>query len=291
MSLSELLSGVPDLLRRLVAAPVAVPITPAPNGQGGLVAVPSGYTVQPLGGRKTGRCEHKIEDVVSLAAWLNRHGDPKRTQVLVGAVKVSAALDADDPTADLVTCPLAFHPRFEHWRALLGKTLSQRDFQQVVLSALSDFPDVTDSKGAVLGNSGSGLAAQLGRFSAKTTEEVEVEYDDHGNAIGAKAGMRHDVSPGKLPRSFVVDVPVLLGVDAPDGQARLYRVELFLAVEQQPKGPPTFTLSCPGLPIVLRNARLDARQYLVGLLYDGFLVGLGELAVQVVDAIAPKSAE
>ena len=273
-----------------LGAPSAAPeFAPNPNGKGSTSLVREGYTPHTVPPRQTGRRAHVFEDIDSFAAWLRRHADPDDLEVLVAPSGAKAALTPFTPTGDIVSCPLALHPRWARWASLFDKQILQADLHRLVLSSPEDFLPVTDTTGAMLAPSyGPLLAAELAKFNLSKLKEVNIELDERGivtfSAVSEKTTLQ-----GRLPRSFVVRVPMLLGINVEDEDVEWaeadYSVEVLLQVKATEAGPPVFVLRCPQREVIERESRIDAVAWLRHLLGDGFLVGLGSLGLETVDQV------
>ena len=102
---------------------------------------------------------------------------------------------------------------------------------------------------------------------------------------------------GKLPPSFKVRIPWFLGVETvEDGQQDegrslsgaecSYEIEIFLRLHTKRDRAPYFTLDAPALPVVVREATVDAAKFLASKLDDAFLVGLGKYHAPAVADLA-----
>lgn len=255
-----------------------------PDGKAAIALVRSGFEWKQVTGPAKAKRVHVIEDAASFAEWLKRHGgNEKVVEILIDNDKAIASLDPRDVDACVVSMPLSYHPRFERWLDLLTVDKNHVDIGQLalqrhVLSCLEDFRVVLvdgDEDGI---NEGQMLAGNLQRFNAIRTSEIKVEIDDLGYVKFAAVSGKVEVT-GKLPPKFKIVVPMFLDVrNELDGEYT-YELELFLGVEPQEKGPPIFSLTCPKLEVVRREARTDLVAHLRRLLGGTeFLVGLGKLA-------------
>lgn len=283
--LDSLAPAVPEILSE-----------PNPNGSGALVAVRSGYTVQAFPGKQTHQAVHTFHDLASFAAWLNREvtaeyqGD---VDILAGETAVNAALNPGDPYGDQVQCLLKYHPMFEAWRGVFGKTMDQKQFHAFVRGNLDAFP-----AGASSGVSeGDILATELQKLGVARGDKFDTELDPRGfyHFSGSTGSVNYS---GNIPPRFNIVVPIIQGVSAdladplgtalalPGASEVRYQLDILLSMDVTDKGA-QFTLSCPALPIHLHRARLDAVAYLRRLLAEGFLVGLGDLKLADVPVVIP----
>jgi hypothetical protein len=269
----------------------AVALTRTPDGRHGLALVRDGYKLQQLDGVTTCRRAHAIDDVDSLAAWLRRNSHAALVEILVDEDKIVAALDPRNPIGDVVSCPLTAHPRAARWLAVLAKMVQQPQLQRLFLTTLDDFERTQDSSGRLLGSYGEELARQLQKFGAVRNAEVDVEIDAMGTVVFAAQTEKITIK-GSLPPRFKVNVPIFLGIQLPTGEngdlvEATYELDLFMSVHPQERGAPLFSLSCPNLEVVMRQARADAARWLSYQLGPEFLVGLGKTVLpEVLDFIA-----
>ena len=248
---------------------------PLPNGRGKFIVTRSDYQVRELVGLTKKQRLHTFHDLRSFADWLKRHAAKlsEAVEILAGESSVEAALSPTDSYGDRVTCQLKYHPGFDAWRVVFGKPQSQKALHAFIRGALDS-----------LGGSGDMLATELRTVSAVKGGDFESQLDERGFYHVTSASNRTELR-GKIPSSIRVNAPVYLGVCGPNSDVELrYDLDVLLSMEIGDEGA-VFTLTCPGLPIVLHTARMDAVAYLRSLLIDGFLVGLGELKLQEVPAI------
>lgn len=262
---------------------------------------PEGHVVTFLDGDTRGERLHRFADVDSLAAWLNRHADPKLCEVLVDDSEVVAGLDPLWPGRACVKADLTPHPRATSWRSILGKGLSQRDLYTHLVASAADFDDhvvQVSGKAQNLGSLGLIIADELSKFRAVVRGEYEAVLDPRGYFQVRGSSDTTEVT-GKIPSTFTVEVPWFLGVQlhptsiAPDEAwepiEATYRLELRLAVDVAPGRPPVFQVTCPSLKLVEHQARQDLVKHLDNMLDDGFLVSVGEYQVSdiVPEAVEP----
>lgn len=257
----------------------AVKFVPTPDRRNAAALVRHGYEVRGFDGPKINRRTHQIEDAGSLAAWLQKHADAATTEILVSDDQIVAALRPADINSDIVKVPLAPHPRWKRWAALLGEEpkIGQRKLHRHVLACAQDFPPQPIEGGGAT-SAGEALAMQLAKFNAVRSQECTCEVDELGYVRFAAAAEKTQIT-GRLPPKFKIRVPLFLGVEK-SGVEPIYELELFLTVEPAEKGPPAFGLTCPELEVVRRTACLDVVEHLRAKLEgDGskpFLVGVGK---------------
>lgn len=279
---NELLDGLRDIF-----APAAVPAVADdnPNGHGQLVVVRQGFTVQALPGRMKSRRTHTFDDLTSFAAWLNRHVPTieaqERCEILATDKHVDADLTPADPSSDTVRCLLKEHPLFAAWQGILSKPLQQKQLHAFIRGAVTTF---AETEGV---NQGDLIASQVRKVQVNGGAELSAELDETGFYRVEIAGARTAIA-SQIPPSFVVSVPIFAGVKkvGEDAEAR-YALGILLSMDVagDAKNGIVFHLSCPELPVVLHQARLDAVAYLRSLLAEGFLVGLGAIGTEDVPAL------
>lgn len=283
-SREALVSFARGLVESFGAPAVETPLVDAPDGKGQLALVRDGYKLQVLPGKQDRFARHVFADIGSFAAWVGAGNHSRNdTDILVDTTEIVAACvvpDALDPDGDIVRCALTSHPRYARWIAELG-VLTQRQFQMLVLSSLADFAQVRDQGGKALGSDGSALATQLAQFNAVRTQEASFEFDPRG-FVSWSAQTDKTVVSGKIPASFKLYLPVLLGVTKEDATEFEYEVEVFIQVVPAEKGPPSFVLLFPSRLLVEHAARKDAAARLQALLGDRFLVGNGKFRMETV---------
>lgn len=274
----ELTEGGAKALAAELQKPVVAPqLTGHPNGNDSLVAIRDGYKLEKLPGAMVKARSHIFHDLTSFAEWLNRHADDQKqeTEILAGEDRVLAALSPTNPSGDIVTCLLRAHPRFQQWVAVFGKTLTQKSFHAFVRANQDAFPRSGDkpSIGDVLGT-------ELQRLQLVEGKDLQTELDERGFYRFAGASQKQNVG-GAIPPRFTVVVPIFNGVRVPesDGAEQSYGLDCLLSMDVA-DGHVSFVVSCPSLPVVMHQARLDAVAWLRFLLTDGFLVGLGDLSLR-----------
>lgn len=269
-----------------IQEPVVAPdLVENPSGHGSVVAIRDGYKLERLPGRTKKARYHTFHDLESFANWLNRHalGNANAVEILAGEQTVVAALNPADVTGDLLTCQLTFHPQFDAWRQVFGKTLSQKDFHSFVRGNKKAFAAV----GEAGFTSADVLLTELQKLNVVAGKELNAELDERGFYRFAGANQKANVG-GSIPPEFKIVVPVFQGVNdamKDDGSACLYVIEILLSMNVDSDGGVTFRLDCPSLPLTLHEARLDAVEWLRKLLQEGFLVGLGRIELRDVQLI------
>lgn len=277
MSVYTWLQGAAQgLIEALGPATSKVELTRDPRGNGSLALIRQGYTLQKFDGPLSGRRLHNFDDVRSLAGWLHKHADAKRTEIAVGGegAVVTAQLDPRDARGDVVSCrpPTPHHPRLARWLDLFGQPyVSQRDLHRHIVACLEDFLPATGPNGEELGSFGTSLAQQLLRVQLTKGAAVTVELDELGYTRVAGSNRETAIS-AKLPPRFTVRVPFFLH-GPPDAA---YDLEVHLSVIEVNAGV-AFALDCPGLAVVRHQAVIDVATFLQELLGDAWLVGLGTL--------------
>lgn len=289
---SEIPRALREFFRGYGDPGVAPTLAKLPNGHTSAVLVREGYTVHQVDGPSQYAARHEFHDLDSFAAWLLREQCGAVTDILFDADRVTADIVRAGVGNDAVSCLLKRHPRFVRWANVLGRPLSQRDIHLLVLSSGEDFDTQVDgATGKVVGHAGQSLAAQLQKFSAKRAKDVTVEVNEHGLTTLSAVNDKTTIT-GTLPASFYVEVPVLRGVRDDVGSMVVHRLELFLSVDLDDKGAPTFTLRCPSLEIVVEAALTDGANHLRRELGAGWLVGRGtsKRAVVTVASVLPAAA-
>lgn len=247
---------------------------------GGVVAIRDGYTLKQLPGKEKTARRHIFHDLGSFAAWLNRHAKNRAQQVeiLMEDTKVIADLAPSDQHSDLVTCMLIPHPMIQAWDRVFGKgPMTQKEFHNFIRGNMEAFPEKEGK-----GNIGEVLASSLLRLSVTNAKDLTAEMDERG-FYHLSGGSNKSTVSNAIPPRFSIEIPVYIGVcdpSKPETELK-YRIEILLSIGIQDTSV-SFYLSCPSLPLVYHQARLDARAWLEHLLDDEFLVGLGELQGEVV---------
>jgi len=264
----------------VVVQPVTDNRAPAPElkltplGSGGQSAIVrhKDYVVERLPSIERSKRKHIFQDVTTFAAWLNRHGLKERTEILVDEKEIAASLDADDPHTDVVKCALSFHPTFAAWSAIFNKRIDQRSFLQLVRG----------QRGA-LGTHGELLLGELRSFEVVRQGDFKHEIDDRGFTRFHGSTAKQDAK-GVFPAEIEVKTPIFDDIKRVEGSNELdcvYSLEVLVEIVIEEKLA-FFTLTCPGLPLVLRAARRDAVAYLRDLIDDEYLVGIGALTLEKV---------
>lgn len=263
--------------------PGAMTIEPValPTKHGAFVVVRDGHKVHELKGPTKKARQHVFHDLGSFAEWLNRHAvkDANTVEILASETEVVAALAPVDPSGDVVRCLLKLHPVFEAWVKVFGVSvaMSQRDLHQFLRAnqkALATGEDGAPGAGDV-------LMTELQKMNVIAGRDMKTELDERGFYQFGGATERANVT-GAIPPRFNIFVPVFIGVheDKDEAMEIHYSVEILLTMNVVDTAV-TFRLSCPALPVLMHQARLDAVAYLKKLLDAQFLVGLG--AVQLAE--------
>ena len=257
-------------------APLTLPTSPS------VAAVKTGFTLYNFPGARAR--DHVFHDLGSFAAFLTRLASNKagEVEILVEDTKVVALTDPTNPNGDRLTCELVEHPTFAAWKALFSKTL-QRDFHQKLRGLVSTISDQTLGKVLFEG-------AQ--KVKAATGADVESELDERGYWRVTGETNRTEVST-PIPSIFKILTPLYLGVTTLAADVPIevqnpprecsYDLEVLLSMSLNPVA---FELTCPGLPAVKHQARLDVLACLQRLLGASFLVGLGKLVQREVAGAA-----
>ena len=252
----------------------------SPDGYGQVVIVKEGYDVKRLGGRDEGKREHTFDDLATFAAYLNRHGNAEKVELLLSGDCAVAALDPQATEPELITCNLDLHPTFKAWKEVLDNPMPQKVFHQLVRGFRGS---VEDSEG---------LLAALRVVSVARKGEMKSEIDETG-ATRLNLLTETREMAGTLPPEFVVTTPVFRGILNETGEEIRYSVEMLLSIDIDAMA---FTLNAPALALVEHQARQDVAAMLKRELNEGFLVGLGSLAIHERKVFEPtlgtaKSAE
>lgn len=85
---------------------------------------------------------------------------------------------------------------------------------------------------------------------------------------------------GRIPTQFGIRIPIIAGVLDAEGVEVSYGATVLLSMDIDQAV--SFKLSCPALPLIEHQARLDAVAYLKRLLGGEFMVGLGDLKAEAV---------
>jgi hypothetical protein len=286
-----------DLGNALVAAlgspSPEITIVPDPNGKASLALVREGFRVEKLAGRNKGQRKHTFADAESFAAWLMRHADPKIAEILVDDAEAIALLDPRVVDSDVVEMPIVYHPRFARWSALFNQKVSQKTLYKFLVASFEDFASSPIEGSTEKFSFGEKLAGDLLKFEAVRNTEVTIVLDERGFTQFQAHTDKVNVQ-GKIPPKFSIQLPVLAGaLDPATSEEFVYDIELLLEVippEANTKGPPSFIISCPKLPLVLTQARADLVVWLRHLLAGkDFLVGLGKAETASVPDVEPRS--
>ena len=111
-----------------------VELITSPDGDGYWVAVSDDFkATKQLGSLRIMRV-HGFDDVESFAEWLNRHADPKDTDVLVGLREMNAGLSPSKAEQDVVSCQMMHHPRADRWRQAFSTRLTQKALYRLLVA-------------------------------------------------------------------------------------------------------------------------------------------------------------
>jgi len=254
-----------------------------PSGHGTVAVVKEGYRLEKLPGKQKNARKHVFHDPRSLAEWLNREADAGATDILVAQKDIACCLTPEDPHGDMVRCEMQHSPEFVAWSgAFAGRSFSQKDLHAFIRGNLQSF---SGDGGPV--NPGKVLASDIQKLSVNSGKEFTGELDPMGY-YRFQGGTGRAAVEGSIPPSFEIEIPVFVGVARPNEESEIrYPLEVLVSIDIDDDRDEkcSFKLSCPSLPLVLHQARIDTATFLRSLLNDGFLVGLGVLAVQPVPVI------
>lgn len=239
--------------------------TPAANGDGVLVALAEGYSIERFENRHEGTRNHVFDDVLTFAQWLNRHAlaDANEVEILLSHDRVKAVLKPRDQVPELISCMLEHDPTFKAWCEAFAEPIAQKAFHALARGFRASLVD-SDK-----------ILAALRVINVARTGELKSEIDETGftrlQVVGGGAEMT-----AKLPPEIRVDCPVYQGVLTAGGVEDTHQLEILVSIDVDGTVP-IFELSCPGLELVRHAARRGVAAMLKRELDDGFLVGLGEL--------------
>lgn len=267
------------LLEQIKPPTPALAAMPDPDGDGQLVVIQDGYSLEELPGPSVNKRQHTFHDLDGFAAWLNKHaeGFEQDVEVLFDEQLVRAALAPRDVDGDVVDCRIEFEQSFLDWKQVFGRGLGQKALYSFVRGHMGDFADAKNKQGQVIGKWGELLSGQLQNLKVTSSGEYQVQMDRTGAVTMAGIQQSAQVQ-GTIPPEFEVDIPLIRGVCDPEtGKARSYTLHILVDIEADGKSPPAFTLTCPNLKAVQAEAHGHAVAWLTHLLSQGFLVGRGEL--------------
>lgn len=250
-------------ITKLAAGIKTCEVVEAPDGSKHVVARDS-YDVTALPQEREGKRAHEFDDVQSFAEWMVKHADPANAEVLVGPDTIRAVLKPAEGEPEVVTCRLVSHPAFKAWVDVLGAEMRLGAFHDLA-RGFSDY--VAESEE---------LLAALRGFKLIRGGEFTQTIDEMGAVRLIGTSEKADVSI-RVPPELVVATPVFTGIER-NGSDITYGLELFVNMELGSAGNHvSFRLSCPGLPLVMKEARDDAAEFTREKLGASFLVGLGEM--------------
>lgn len=261
-----------DLFNAIRNALNPAAVQTGPQGLHHLV-VPPGHVLHerhPMRGHRS----HTFTALRSFAEWLNRHANPKGTEILLTDKDVSAGLTPTLANSDVIYCDLVIHPRAARWISVLTKPLTQREFYRLLLVAEADFPEARASSGESLGSGGALLASEVAKVRVRTGHDYDAELDARGNYKVRSTNDSQETS-GKIPSRFTIRVPWFIDVEGVTAEVKVYDIDLYLDINVDKPSDPRFVLTCPGIEMVKHAARSDAAAWLQALLVEDFLVGLG----------------
>lgn len=278
MDLQSTLESGAEWLRKAFASPVPT-IVPWKRDDAGdmYVAVRKDHRLARVPGFEFARASHQFDDVLSFAAWLNRHAEADSTEITIAASGAGAArLGLEAPDGDYLSLESPRDPTLEAFLEVLNRPMSQRQFQQLVRGHGE----------AILEPPAAELLTMLGTLKVATGESFESHLDETG-ATRFQGRTRSQTVEGTVPPTIKLRTPFFQGVfkvgrppdipvDLEAGLVAEYDLELCVLFDAE-ESVPKFTLTAPGFARVDREAVLDIKAYLEALLEPGFLVGLGTL--------------
>lgn len=259
-------------ITKLAAGIKTCEVVEAPNGSKHVVSR-TDYEVTALPQEREGKRAHEFDDVQSFAEWMVKHGDPANAEVLVGPDTIRAVLKPAEGEPEVVTCRLVAHPAFKAWVDVLDHDMRLAGFLDLA-RGFSEYVVESDE-----------LLAALRGFKLIRGGEFTQTIDEMGAVRLIGTSEKADVSI-RIPPELLVDTPVFTGIGRGDMDLVTYELHLFVSMTIGEAGNHvTFKLSCPGLPLVMKEARDDAAAFAREKLGDAFLVGLGEMLLDQRDKV------
>lgn len=251
--------------------PTAAPeVIHDPAGDGELVAVREGYSLEKLDGERVRARRHVFTDVTSFAQFIADRADAE-CDILVSEKVITGDFEPGERSADVVSCELVLHPRAQRWVDVLGKKVDQKTLLRLVTSAQEDFKTQEGSKVT----EGQALALQLMKIEVVKGGNFVSQIDELGTMRFQANSDKADVS-GSIPPIVTVRVPIHPGIIDAEGEEIFH--DLDLHVELDASDGVAFTLRCPNLAVVMREALLDVVAQVERILGEEYLVGLGRHA-------------
>ena len=279
-----------DALRAGLGAAPAAPNVKQLDGSDGIVFTPAGSAVTLPA--VSVRC-HVFHDPQSLAGWLVDWTDSDRVEVLVDETRVVAVVDGEQPQHDEIECQLKFHPVFDRWRAVFGKRLDQKALHGLLRRTVADFcgREVTMPGGATERvGPGDKLLAGISKLQVRKDRSFRVDLGTKGETLVRASDEKNEAS-FELPDMFEIEVPIFVGVEVLDKTFKpvepKYIIRVLVEVDLDDLTP-RFTLSAPDLALQMLDARRDVARCLREKLGEGWTVGLGKAATQVI-LTAPRA--
>lgn len=221
--------------------------------------IKQGYTLTELPKPRNVRPvrRHEIEDIGSLAEFLNRHFDPETSEILAAPGRISAVSGAAW-TRDVVVCGMAPDPSFVAWCKVFGAELDQRAAFKALNARREEVVE------------GSGIVAAFRTLEVHHKAETKLNLTGSGAVEFVSSVAGHSVT-GKIPDTFTVRVPVYRGGPA---------VDIEVIVEPDLDAPVTFTFTARNLDKVRETAFEAEVATLRAALNPGFLVTRGSAKIE-----------
>lgn len=240
-------------------------VVDCPSGNGVLVTTRDGYKVQRFEGAKERIEAHTFDDLASLARWLVRYGKGDQVQVLFGLERVVASIEPTAVNSREVSCKILPHPSYDAWVKATASPLSQSQFLELLRGHGAAFAESAAAES---------LAGELLKIEVASGHKLNSEIDATGLQKFQGSDSKQEVS-GKIPPSFRLYVPVIDGVMTEGDSEAHYWIDVLVTMSIK-ENRPQFKLSIPSLPLIERQARREAAEYLERLLGDEFEVLLGK---------------
>lgn len=212
------------------------------------------------------KAAEQFGDVASWAAYVQRFGDPLETLLTWNSGGLRAVLDYHHESRDPGRCQWTAEHKFT-----LSRQLSRwQEFasgepreQRRIIEFLEDMADtVVEPSAATLTGILSTLRASVGSNATSILEPdggYRVEFIKDAKVTGS----------GRIPPTFVIRVPVLVGHTNEDGSPVVYDLTVRLRVTPTEQGA-VFRLSIPNLSTTLEDAYTDRVQAARAALPDGY---------------------
>jgi len=279
-----------DALRAGLGAAPAAPNVKQLDGSDGIVFTPAGsaVTLPAVSVRR-----HVFHDPQSLAGWLLDWTDMARVEVLVDETRVVAVVDGGQPQHDEIACDLKFHPVFDRWRAVFGKRLDQKALHSLLRRTVADFHGqeiAMPGGGKERVGAGDKLLSAISKLQVRKDRSFRVDLGGKGETL-LRASDEKNEATIDFPDLFEIEVPIFVDVallDAEHGTIEpRYIIRVLVDMDLDDLAP-RFTLSAPDLALQMLDARRDVARCLREKLGEGWTVGLGKAATQVI-LTAPRA--